>query len=323
MNRLDFPNGSRPWVLLNELDRRFLFFLSILPESLATLASQNGTFLGAPDPSPFGGVVSLNPVLAGMPWLFWEEFSSFDNDTFLTIAEAGASFVLASILLDHLIDHQAENPGHSSLLHQALYEHGVHLYRGLLPSPHWFWDQFERLALDHMKGLGKELLLQDGKHEVGWEDLEIMAHGKVSPIVVTVAALATLSDKQALLKPIEDSLKHIAIASQLLDDIGDWEDDLNTGHLTFYLQQVASDLPQLDSEKVEAFQVQRRIDLEWQDVNYLKRVMEFLKQSKDSVSGIQCSGWIEYIDDYIMQTEEHLDAAMARHLLGVLRKVSP
>jgi hypothetical protein len=144
--------------------------------------------------------------------------------------------------------------------------------------------------------------------------LATMAHGKVAPIVTTMAAMAEASGRPALLGPIEASLNHIAVASQHLDDIGDWREDLHVRHLTYFLAQV---LPGSDPWPDEGT-VQDGIDREWSDVGHLQQVLEGLEAAQDAVRGISCPGWTAYVEGYTTLADEHLTRALARHLARVL-----
>jgi hypothetical protein len=319
LNRLEPPANSRQSDLFRQLNERYFEFARQLPIPLKQLGMMRSTFLGSACEEAFEGVRELNPVLAGTPWLFWETFSSLDDGRFLQIAEAGTMFVLASIVLDHLVDGQAEEQEQMALFHQALYWHGVSIYRSVFESSPDFWPHFNRLASDHLTGLAKELQAQFDPQTLSFEDLHKMAHGKVSPIVVTIAALSEASGQAEKLGPIETSLKHIAVASQLLDDIGDWRHDIEVGHVTYYLTCLAP-VGTFGVESLPAIEdAQSKIDAEWIDVDHLEVVLDYLEDSIEAVQGIECPAWIDYVEGYRWQANEHLTTAMARHLIRKLR----
>ncbi len=319
MNRLEPPVGSRQSNLFQQLNTRYFDFARQLPDPLKQLGMARSTFLGSASHETFEGVKELNPVLAGTPWLFWETFSSLDDKLFLQIAEAGTMFVLASIVLDHLVDGQAERPEQMALFHQALYSHGISIYRVVFESSSRFWFDFERLASGHLAGLARELQAQLDPNSLTLGDLDTMAHGKVSPIVVTIAALSEASGQPERLDPIETSLKRIAVASQLLDDIGDWKHDIEVGHITYFLTCLVPLQPVGSVGLPSTEEAQSKIDAEWVDVNNLELVLELLDDSIDAVREIECPAWIEYVEGYRWLTNEHLHSAMARHIVRKLR----
>jgi hypothetical protein len=308
----------RALALYEGLNQRYFQFADCLPHPLRRLARLRSTFLGGPDQEPFEGVPGLNPVLASTPWLFWETFSNINDDIFLDIAEAGMSFVLASIVLDHLVDGQADPQEEMALFHQALYGHGVVTYRKIMPSSSPFWIHFDRLAQDHLAGLSAELESQSGHLQISLEDLFTMAHGKVSPIVATVAALNFASDQPGVLSPIEESLKHIAVASQLLDDVGDWEHDLEAGHDTYFLSSLVHDETWKVEDPPTVEDLRNKIEDDWDDVEHLRLVLDWLQDSLEAVEGMKCPAWVEYVEGYRALTDENLSTVLGHHLIHKL-----
>ena len=150
MTRLNMPTEQRAVRLFERLNQQFFHFIDQLPPRLNNLARSKSTFLGGPTEGEFEGVAGLNPVLAGTPWLFWKQCRDLEDDSFLNIAEAGTMYVLASILLDHLVDGQADPQAEIILLQQAFWTHGVRLYRSQFASHSPFWMHFDRLAGDHL-----------------------------------------------------------------------------------------------------------------------------------------------------------------------------
>ena len=321
MGALKLPADPRATRLFAEVDSRYQTFCGRLPESLGRMARLRRTYLGSPSDEPFKGIADLNPVLAGTPWMFWEQFERLDDAQFLTIAEGGALFVLASILLDHIIDRQVDRPEAATLLHQALHTRGIECLRAALPASSSFWAHFERLSADHLAGLSAELDAQADTSCMREETFIRMAHGKVSPIVVTLAALAEASGQPEVLPHMEASLKHIAVASQLLDDIGDWQQDIEAGHVTYFLTEVP---PYRNSQAMPAHEVEAArtaIDADWLDVDFLNVTLDWLKKSVEAARGLACPGWLEYVEGYRQLTDEHLTVAVARHLVRVLRPI--
>jgi hypothetical protein len=318
LTRLNLPKDARASRLFNSLNDRYLLFVDHLPRSLGKLARQRKTYLGGPDLESFEGVTGLNPVLAATPWLFWEMFSSLKDEIFLDIAEAGMGFVLASIVLDHLVDGQAEAPEEMALFHQALYGHGITKYREVMPSSSSFWAHFDRLAQDHLVGLSVELDVQSNSHEITLEELFTMAHGKVSPIVATTAALAFASNQPKILSSIETSLKHISVASQLLDDVGDWEHDLKVGHNTYFLSRLLHSEEQDSKALSDLVELRHKLEKNWHDVEHLKLVKDWLEDSVAAVEGIECPAWIDYVMGYWSLADKNLTTVMGHHLIHKL-----
>jgi hypothetical protein len=314
------PEDARALQLYHDLNDRYFGFVAGLPHPLGNLARLRKTFLGGPDQEPFEGVSGLNPVLAATPWLFYEMFSSLEDEVFLDIAEAGMAFVLASIILDHIVDGQADPLEEMVLLQQALFGHGIAKYREIMPQASPFWTHFDRLAQDHLAGLAVELEAQSKPLKITLEELSKMAHGKVSPIVTTTAALAIASNQPEVLSPIEISLKHISVASQLLDDVGDWEHDLKVGHNTYFLSRLLLSEAQDNESTPTVEDLQRQLEKEWQDVEHLRLVRDWLEESVAAVGGLECPGWIDYVKGYWSLADKNLSTVMGHHLI---HKVQP
>jgi hypothetical protein len=319
MTGLRTAGESRAEALFVLLNTRYFQFTKRLPLSLEKLASLKDTYSGEPGEEPFESIACLNPVLAATPWLFWEVFQVLDGEPFLRIAEAGMYFVLASVVLDHLVDYQAHHPQPMSLLHQALFQHGITTYQKSLPAVSPFWQHFERLAALHLKGLATELEIQENPRRLDLDTLFTMAHGKVAPIVTTSAALAFASGQPEVLSPIETSLNHISVASQLLDDIGDWQDDLQAHHLTYYLSQ-CSPVDAWDADQWPSIAaVQAQINADWSDTHHMHLVVDLLEKAIEAVKDLPCPGWVDYVAGYGQRADLHLTNFYKVHIGQVFK----
>ena len=307
--------------LFGDLDDLYFQFASQLPSPLDSLAHLNSTYEGDEEERPFESLRGLNPVLIATPWLFWDTFEGLPYQTFLQIAEAGMYYVLASVVMDHILDGQAKPIEAMGLFHQALYERGISKYREVFSTPSSFWDHFERLSIDHLAGLSEEYVLQSQPQLIDREALIKMAYGKVSPIVTTIVGLTEALGQTAVLVPIETSLKHIAVASQLLDDIGDWKDDLQVGHMTYYLSCLDPNAAWLLTERPSMEECQRKIDDQWLDVEQMGEVIEGLNRSLEVVREVDCPIWIEYVNGYKTLANEHVKGFAARHILRILQQI--
>ncbi len=315
---MKLPAVSRAQQLFNRLEETFQLYLAHLPPGLVEQAGQQGTYYGDFNPQRFAGLEDLNPVLVSTPWLFWEIFQGLEDELFLRLSEAGAFYVLASVVLDHLVDGQTGTPGRLALYHQALYSRGAAVYRLAFPSSCPFWDHFDRLAAEHLSGLAAENAIQEHPIEYTYETLTAIAHGKVAPIVTTLAGFCAASGQMAIFPSIEASLKHISIASQLLDDIGDWQADAQNRHLTYFLALMAP--PEVWNQPgwPDAGKLQQALDAEWIDIIQLKRVMLGLNRAIEAVQGLDCPAWVSYVDEYRAITDGHLGRCIRRHLQRVL-----
>jgi hypothetical protein len=317
MTQLELPADSRAAALLARLDAGYFEFTNHLPPPLQELARERSTFTGIAGEEPFR-VSGMNPGVTCTPWLFWELVQDLDDDSILQLAEAGSLIVLASVLLDHLVDGQASRPGEISLLHQALYEGGWTKFRAILPAKSTFWPHFERLGSEHLAGLAAELDAQSNPQQFTFDNFVAMVPAKFSPIVITMAAFVEATGQRDLLAPIEASIKDLAIASQLLDDMGDWQDDLEKGHLTYYMTRLAPPEAWQASEWPSTEDLQARIDADWMDIEYMRMVQEWLDRSVAAVQELPCTRWLDYLNGYRDLAEAHSKRFKARHFLHII-----
>jgi hypothetical protein len=321
MTELRLPERGRAAGLLARLDTSFYQFADSLPFPLSALARQKGTYVGTSTGEAFAGVSTMNPGVTCTPWLFWELVEPLDDERILGVAEAGTLIVLASVLLDHLVDRQVERPGETVLLQQTLYQAGVSRFRARLPFDSDFWVHFERLEAEHFAGLAAELDVQSRPERFTLSNFASMVPGKFSPIVITRAAFTEVLGCRDLLVPIEASIKDLAVASQLLDDMGDWREDLEMGHLTYYMTRLAEPERWRSSHWPSEEELRQRIDADWLDLKYMGMVQEWLDKSVEATKGLGCQGWDDYLDGYRSLAEQHLTRYKARHMMRILDPV--
>jgi hypothetical protein len=256
----------------------------------------------------------LNPVLVGTPWHFGDLFAAVSEVEFVGLAEAGMLHVLASVVADHLVDDQVEGRGEAVLLEHALSQGAVVRFRDIMGPDADFWSGFDRLCARHLEALAKEVELQKRRGAVAETSLEAMAAGKVAPIVVTVAALARRAGRETVLPALEESLGKIAAASQLLDDVNDWRQDLDHRHWTHFLGRLEPEGRGVSDPWPTAAWIEERIRVGWQDVEAFTRVGEWLEESLAALDDLDCPAWRNYVEGYRLLTASHLNYAVAAHL---------
>jgi hypothetical protein len=314
LTRLKEPPDPRAAALLARLDGRWLKFVHSLPPLLAESAGQYGTFAGRSSEEPLEGLSRMNAVIACLPWLFWESFRLLPDDLLLDMAEAGALFGMASVLVDHLIDGQGLSPGEAALLHQALYAAGVAGYRRIFPRTSAFWAQFDRLANEHLAGMTLELA---GRRDPGLltpEAFRALASARIAPMITVVAGLAQAANEPNLLEPVESSVKAVIVGGQLLDDIGDWEEDYDAGRITFYMTCLSPPGGWPAGEMPPRKLLQTAIDTDWKDVEGLRMVRDWFEKGLSAVQGLSCSAWVTFVEEYKALTKQLLTACVKRHL---------
>ena len=318
MTSIRSTDGSRAADLLTRLDSAYLQFAGELPSPLRGLASERGTFAGTSAAEPFEVPSTMNPGITCTPWLFWELTRDVEDEAFLEVALGGILIVLASVVLDHLVDGQSARPGEASLLHQALYEGGAARLRATLPADSGFWAHFERLGREHIVGLGAELDSRANPGRLTFDDFVRAVSGKFSLVVVPMAAFVAVLGRGDLLGSIEASIKRLAVGCQLLDDVGDWQDDIAAGRPTYYMTRLAPPDAWRAPVDPSVEEIQGRIDAGWLDIKHMVVVQEWMGNAAESASSLGCTGWMEYVDGYRTLADEHMARFKARHLLRVL-----
>jgi hypothetical protein len=307
----------RPAGLLADLDGRIQRFFRSLPDPLAAAAVLRATYVGGQEFETLESLTSLNPLIACCPWLFWELFGSLQSERFLDVAEAGACLSLASGIMDKLVDGEARHPERSFLLQEALRLRAQRLLRRLFPSDSEFWPQFDRLAETYWHALNEESNYQSEPSAFTEEAFVRVSGGKVSPIVVTIAALAALRQRMDVLEPIERSFRWTFAAGQLHDDILDSVEDSERGHVTFFtrsLLRTADGSPLLG----RAGELRSAVERTWADVDMFDKALEFYDHARDSVNGLACTAWNGYLDWHRQRALQDQTVAAARHLRRIL-----
>lgn len=318
MNLLDQVLDPRAERLLGQLEARYAQFTHNLPASLSQLAQAESTYLGEFTEAPFSGLRAMNPLITQATWLFWETFKNLEDEILLQLADAGVCMALASVLIDHLADGQVPNPGSLMLLRQSLEDRALSLYHRSYPSDSQFWLEYERLSGDYIAALQMEIDAQSNPELLEFEYFRKFAAGKVSPMVITVAALTEASGQNDLLHPIESSMRCSYIAGQIHDDILDWQVDLENKHLTLFLINLANEY-EFGSESWPGLEDLIQINnTDWLDVKQLYLAIEWFDQAIDAVEGIVCPGWVDYLSEYRKIAEGDQQTALAKHLFRKL-----
>ena len=149
-----------------------------------------------------------------------------------------------------------------------------------------------------------------------------MAGGKVSPVVITCAAMVMAMERVELLKTLDATLKHIFIAGQLYDDALDWRFDLADGHVTYFLTQFLIEDGIGSFKLPDEAEVLTSMDSNWQDVEHLKQALAGYRQALGVVDGLACHAWKALVEEYISMTETHRLELIHFHVMKKLSQIS-
>ncbi len=315
MKKFSLSLNIRAENLLQALDIRYNRWVDQLPSFFKELAIAESTFTGRSGEELFQVSTSLNPLNARSPWLFWDLFQELENEKFLNIAEAGAFISLSTVVLDHLVDQQSVNPALTTLFQGKLYQHGHSTFQEIFPNNSNFWESFHRYETDYYWALGVEVEAQTNPTIFTDETFVQSAKFKASPMLITIAALTEASGLSNLLEYIERSIQFCAVAGQLHDDILDCAPDLDNGHITRVLLQLLQGTEWKNDKRMPIEGLQSIIDKEWIDLVIFKEVIHWFDEAKQAVDGLNCPGWMRYLEEYQKIASGHQMACAANHLI--------
>ena len=310
--------NDRARQLVMALDERYQEWVDQLPAFFRDLASAESTYSGRPGGRFYQLSSSVNPVNMHSPWLFWDLFASLDDDQFLNIAEAGAFWSLSAIVLDHLVDRQIENPPLGALFQLCLLQRSRALFREIFPLNSQFWLSMARYEAWYTWSLGVEVDAQQHPEEFTYEFFAESAQAKASTMLVTISAFSEATGQLQLLEPIEKSIRFLALAGQLYDDLVDWKLDLRNGHVTWVSRQFLPGSDWKPDGGSAAQQVEENLEENWQDLDILKDVASRFDQAEEAVRGINCPAWLKFIGGYREIILRDQRARAARYLRKVL-----
>jgi hypothetical protein len=197
--------------------------------------------------------------------------------------------------------------------------------------PWLFWDSFRQLPDEPflqtaeagaLFGMALELAGRIDPALLTPDAFYTLASARIAPMLTVVAALAEISGDASLLPPVEASVKAVIVAGQLLDDIGDWQEDLEAGRITFYLTRLIPPEAWPTGKTPSREQLQQALDADWKDVEGLRMVIDWFEGGLSAVQGLECSAWIEYVEEYHALTQQLLTASVTRHLAQSLRPLA-
>ncbi len=316
------PEDPRAEELLREMGARFFQIVETLPNPLKELAMVRGTYDGTGSSTPFQGLSNMNPGLTATPWMFWEITSGIDGQHFIDLALGGGLVIMSSILLDHLVDHQVEMIGETALLQSEFQGRGRALMRGAIGSDADFWVHADRLLEEHRCGLAQEIQWRNQPDLLTDERFVETIAAKFAPIALTMVAFLVAADRRDLIGPIEQSIKHLAVASQLLDDLGDWEEDRRQHRLTRFIKSLAPNANWKADEWPSESELQDQIDQEWAEIQLLNEASDWLDRSGAAVAGINCPAWMAYLRGFRDLADQHLRGRTARHLARSIQELA-
>jgi len=145
----------------------------------------------------------------------------------------------ATLCLDvfsHAIDDIADDPNSDNILlahvGSLLLAKAAQTYAQLVAGNKRFWECWERYLKEASEA--ERFLRQDRDRFAPFEQTSFVMLGQKSALIkMNVALYASLTDGWNLQEPLEGGLMAVAAGIQLIDDLIDWEEDLDSGIHTY------------------------------------------------------------------------------------------
>lgn len=173
-------------------------------------------------------------VYDAYPFFFLPAFPVLAPPDVVPLALAARLFASSLFVADDLMDEPVSRHGPviDLLRVQAMQCEGYRLLGGLFPAGSPFWDRFRDYLAAYAHACLEERQFVDGFRPAAEYSLEValgIARGKSGLARFVVAGLAEMAGDEIRLSSLTESILQYYVARQMLDDLGDWRQDLGRG----------------------------------------------------------------------------------------------
>lgn len=232
------------------------------------------------------------------PYLFSDEFPDVPLKTMNEISKASILCVDYILYYDRLMDLQ--NNIDRDIIFQKTYihEYYIKILIRLFGNDKNFWNHYERYFDEYVSAVQKEQDEHFGKlSDYTYEDFKMIACGKSALAKFPVAALACLTNKESVLKELEEALDLFAQAFQLYDDLKDWKDDLLEKRYSWMLSKIIIENNFQNDIALE--NVANVLFEKHYDIRVLAKVNELCEESM--LTARKNRNWIRYVKTFQMK----------------------
>ena len=233
--------------------------------------------------------LNLQTICDYFIYLFREAFSSdsLPADEMRILALAGQIFASSLVLSDKLIDRQYIELNVASLLEiQAKQFESYHLLYQIFPPNTTFWQRFRGYLSQYTEACLEENDFISGKRP--WseytESVAIQSIRDRTGVAKTaIAGLVELAQEDKYLNQLEESISNFYVANQMLDDLLDWKEDIETGIPSLLLSRLIDKSPhQYSQEELEELRKKLNHKIYYQGhANYvLELALKYLDQAE-------------------------------------------
>jgi squalene-hopene/tetraprenyl-beta-curcumene cyclase len=191
------------------------------------------------------------------PYLFTEAFPSLRQGDLDRFAVAARLYASSIFLNDKLFDEGAIRDANAHLAPVnalriiAMQWEAYRQLHELFPAQSVFWEDFRRYLSQFTRACVEEQKFIAGGRAWGelTEDLALdIARGKNGVARTTIAGLAEMDGSRSALEPLAQAIDDYNSARQMLDDLCDWKEDLESGMPSLLLARVLGRKPAWQDE---------------------------------------------------------------------------
>ncbi|MBE9089970.1 hypothetical protein IQ232_09315 [Microcystis aeruginosa LEGE 11464] len=180
-------------------------------------------------------------------YFFIKAFPTLEIDDIRILALAGQFFANSVVLCDEVIDRASSGINIASVLAmQARQFESYHLLYQIFPPNTTFWQRFRGYLSQYTQACLEENDFSSGNrpwHEYS-ESIAIQSiKNKTGVAKTAIAGLVELAEDDTYLDSLGESISNFYVAGQMLDDLGDWKEDLQTGIPSLLLSRLIDKSP--------------------------------------------------------------------------------
>lgn len=139
------------------------------------------------------------------------------------------------LIQDGVIDKHAGTKPEILILLNALFFRFLYGYQKLFPASHTFWTYFEKYWQEYLQALAWEKAHHHERIAPYTHEDFLWLGRKFSPVKICCAGMALLSGREEEIPCLSNSIEHLHVGYQLLDDVEDWPEDIENRDYTYLL----------------------------------------------------------------------------------------
>lgn len=154
---------------------------------------------------------------------FWLDPDGTERELARRLTAGNLFCMLYFFLQDDLMDDPDHTPAEALPLANLLFAEFLNIYRACFPGDSPFWSYFNRYWREWAASAVRE---RSGRYFI---DDPLDAARKSSPLKITAAGMLQHAGRLDRLPLAEEAVDRALVTLQMLDDLEDWEEDLQTG----------------------------------------------------------------------------------------------